>query len=138
MPLWGCPFWAENGRWLLPADAALILIFDPDEQFTFSAEADIARQEAAAAIAVCSRCPVRVPCLALSLRHWDIGRHGVRGLVAADRAGLRRRLAAGTLCSQPAGMWEAGSRPGGSAAGVVVALRRENVRVGVAVNGRRV
>src|SRR5216683_4742939 len=32
------------------------------------------------------------PRLALSLRHWDIGQHGVwGGLVAAERAALRRR-----------------------------------------------
>src|SRR5262249_54404435 len=65
---------------------------DPDEWFPVSAAADMARQEAAAAIAVCMACPVRVQCLALSLRHWDTGRHGVwGGLVAADRAQLRRR-----------------------------------------------
>ncbi len=50
----------------------------------------MARQEAAAAIAVCSTCLVRGQCLALALRHWDIGQHGVwGGLVAADRAQLR-------------------------------------------------
>jgi hypothetical protein len=33
---------------------------------------------------------VRGHCLTLSLRHWDIGQHGVwGGLVAADRARLR-------------------------------------------------
>jgi hypothetical protein len=53
----------------------------------------MARQQAAAAIAVCAACPVRGQCLALSLRHWDIGQHGVwGGLVAADRARLRARL----------------------------------------------
>jgi len=52
-----------------------------------------ARHEAAAAIAICSSCLVRTQCLALSLRHWDIGQHGVwGGLVPADRARLRRRL----------------------------------------------
>ena len=34
----------------------------------------------------------------LSLRHWDIGQHGTwGGLVAADRAWLRRRLARARL-----------------------------------------
>jgi hypothetical protein len=70
------------------------LNFDPDEWFRVSAEADMARQKTAAAIAVCTACAVRVPCLALSLRHWDIGRHGVWGLVAADRSRPRRLLAA--------------------------------------------
>jgi WhiB family redox-sensing transcriptional regulator len=68
---------------------------NPDEWFPVSIEPGRARQEAAAAIAVCARCPVRDQCLMLSLRHWDIGRHGVwGGLVAADRARLRARLAA--------------------------------------------
>jgi Transcription factor WhiB len=50
-----------------------------------------ARQEAAAANAVCTGCPVRGECLVLVLRHWDIGQHGVwGGLVTADRARLRR------------------------------------------------
>jgi hypothetical protein len=53
---------------------------------------EIARREAAAAIAICMACPVRAQCLELSLRHWDIGQHGVwGGLVAAERAALRVR-----------------------------------------------
>jgi hypothetical protein len=55
-------------------------------------EADAARREAAGAIAICTACPVRGACLELSPRHWTIGQHGVwGGLVAADRAALRRR-----------------------------------------------
>jgi hypothetical protein len=55
----------------------------------------MARQEAAAAIAVCTACRVRDQCLTLSLRHWEIGEHGVwGGLVTAERAELRRRIAA--------------------------------------------
>jgi hypothetical protein len=54
-----------------------------------------ARREAAAAIAVCITCPVRAECLTLSLRHWDIGQHGVwGGLVPAERMALRRLLRA--------------------------------------------
>jgi hypothetical protein len=69
---------------------------DPDAWFPVSAEAGRARQEAAAAIAVCTACRVRGQCLEFSLQHWDIGQHGVwGGLVAADRAELRRRLPAG-------------------------------------------
>ena len=68
---------------------------DPDEWFPVSAEAGIARREAAAAIAVCTACPVRGQCLALSLRYWDIGQHGIwGGLVAAERAQIRARLPA--------------------------------------------
>jgi Transcription factor WhiB len=65
---------------------------DPDQWFPISAEMGKARREAAAAIAVCTNCLVRAECLALSLRHWDIGQHGVwGGLVAAERAALLRR-----------------------------------------------
>src|SRR6267154_1818710 len=65
---------------------------DADHWFPVSVEADRARQEAAAAIAICSTCMVRAQCLALSLRDWDAGQHGVwGGLVAAERAALRRR-----------------------------------------------
>jgi Transcription factor WhiB len=69
---------------------------DPDQWYPVSIEPARARREAAAAIAVCTSCPVRAQCLELSLRHWDIGQHGVwGGLLAADRAYLRRRRAAG-------------------------------------------
>jgi hypothetical protein len=69
---------------------------DPDEWFPASIEPATARHEAAAAIAVCTTCPVRAQCLVLSLRHWDAGQHGIwGGLVPADRARLRRRLRAG-------------------------------------------
>ena len=69
---------------------------DPDEWFPVSAEPATARHEAAAAIAVCATCLVRAQCLEVSLRHWDIGQHGIwGGLVPADRARLRRLLPAG-------------------------------------------
>ena len=65
---------------------------DPDEWFPVSTEAEAARREAAAAIAICMACPVRGACLELSLRRWTLGQHGGwGGLVAADRAALRRR-----------------------------------------------
>jgi Transcription factor WhiB len=71
---------------------------DPDQWFPVSVEIGKARQEAAAAIAVCTTCPVRGECLALSLRHRDIGQHGVwGGLVAAERAALPRRRHAAVL-----------------------------------------
>jgi hypothetical protein len=69
---------------------------DPDEWFPVSIEPARARQEAAAAIAVCAGCLVRGQCLVLSLRHWGIGQHGVwGGLVAADRARLRLTIRRG-------------------------------------------
>ncbi len=100
------PDWAMTGRPYLPmaetlTDQALWARVirharcadggrDPEQWFPLSVEIEKARQEAAAAIAVCDSCPVRNPCLALSLRHWDIGQHGIwGGLVAAERAALR-------------------------------------------------
>ena len=75
---------------------------DPDQWFPISAEIDKARQEAAAAITVCTACLVRAECLALSLRHWDIGQHGVwGGLVAAERGALQRRRHATVLRTSP-------------------------------------
>ena len=69
---------------------------DPDQWFPVSVDPARARQEAAAAIAVCTNCLVRGECLVLSLRHWEVGQHGVwGGLVAADRARLRRGLPGG-------------------------------------------
>jgi hypothetical protein len=85
--------WAQVASYARCADGGL----DPDDWFPVSAEARIAREEAAAAIAVCAACPVRGQCLALSLRHWGIGQHGVwGGLVAAERAQLRARLPSGS------------------------------------------
>jgi hypothetical protein len=79
---------AEVTRKARCADGTL----DPDEWFPVSTEAEAARREAAGAIAICMACPVRGACLELSLRRWTIGQHGVwGGLVAADRAALRRR-----------------------------------------------
>src|SRR5580704_13675251 len=81
--------WARVIRYARCAEASL----DPDQWFPVSADAGKARQEAAAAIAICTTCPVRAQCLALSLRHWDIGQHGVwGGLVAAERAAMRRPM----------------------------------------------
>jgi Transcription factor WhiB len=76
---------------------------DPDQWFPVSAQSGKARQEAAAAITVCTICLVRAECLELSLRHWDIGQHGVwGGLVPAERAALlRRRHAAERLITPP-------------------------------------
>jgi WhiB family transcriptional regulator, redox-sensing transcriptional regulator len=85
-PSW--PFLVRHARCI---DADL----DPDQWFPVSSEAGKARHEAAAALAICNSCPVRAECLALSLQHWDIGQHGIwGGLLAAERAKLRRRLTA--------------------------------------------
>jgi hypothetical protein len=90
--LTGDALWARVARQARCADSGL----DPDQWFPVSTEPARARQEAAAAIAVCTGCPVRALCLELSLRHWDIGQHGVwGGLVATDRAQLRRRWPGG-------------------------------------------
>ena len=80
--------WAWVARYARCAGSGLC----PDEWFPVSIEPAKARHEAAAAIAVCAGCPVRAQCLELSLRHWDVGQHGVwGGLIAADRAQLRRQ-----------------------------------------------
>ena len=79
--------WARVARQARCADSGL----DP-----VSTEPARPRHEASAAIVVCASCPVRAQCLELSLRHWDVGQHGVwDGLDAADRARLRRRWPAG-------------------------------------------
>ena len=84
--------WARVGRQARCADSGL----DPDQWYPVSTEPARARHEAAAAIAVCASCPARDQCLELALRHWDVGQHGVwGGLVATDRAVLRRRRSAG-------------------------------------------
>jgi hypothetical protein len=88
----GPPLWALVIRHARCSDGGL----DPDQWFPVSADPRRARKEAAAAIAICATCPVRGHCLTLSLQHWDIGRHGVwGGLVAADRARLRRQVPVG-------------------------------------------
>jgi WhiB family redox-sensing transcriptional regulator len=65
---------------------------DPDQWFPAAREVAKAREEAAAAIAVCAACPVRAACLEFALRHSPgCGAHGVwGGLVEADRRSLRR------------------------------------------------
>jgi hypothetical protein len=86
---------------------------DPDQWFPISVEIDKARREAAAAITVCTACLVRAECLALSLRHWDIGQHGVwGGLVAAERAALPRRRHATVLRTSPGHCGQAVQPPG--------------------------
>jgi hypothetical protein len=83
--------WAQVIRHARCADSSL----HPDAWFPVSVEPAKARLEAAAAITVCASCPVRDQCLALSLRHWDIGQHGTwGGLIAADRARMRRARSA--------------------------------------------
>ena len=87
----GRALWAEVIKQARCARSGL----DPDQWFPVSADPVQARREAAAALAVCAGCRVRGQCLAVSLRDWDIGQHGIwGGLVAADRARLRRRLSA--------------------------------------------
>jgi hypothetical protein len=81
--------WVRLIRQARCADSRL----DADQWFPVSSEAESARREAADAIAVCRACPVRSLCLAQSLLHWDVGQYGIwGGLVAADRARLRREL----------------------------------------------
>jgi len=86
---------------------------DPEQWFPVSVQIQKARHEAAAAIAVCAICPVRAQCLALSLRHWDIGQHGIwGGLVAAERAAARRLLRAHMASRAPHVLLTQGADPG--------------------------
>ena len=87
-PVAGRPSWP----WVIRHALCRYVSLDPDQWFPASADAESARHEAAAAIAICHGCPVRAQCLAMSLRHWDIGQHGVwGGLVSAERAALRSK-----------------------------------------------
>ena len=66
---------------------------DPDEWFPAAPDEARAREQAARAIATCTRCPVRAECLELSLRHArDICAYGVwGGLTGGERRALRQR-----------------------------------------------
>ena len=69
----------SSWSWVIRHALCRYVSLDPDQWFPASAEAEPARHEAAAAIAICHGCPVRAQCLAVSLRYWDIGQHGVWG-----------------------------------------------------------
>jgi WhiB family redox-sensing transcriptional regulator len=75
---------------------------DPDDWFPVTDDVAKARDQAAQAIAVCARCPVRPDCLELSLRHaCGIGAHGVwGGLVEEERRSVRRSWLAGTSVTE--------------------------------------
>ena len=93
--------WALVTRHAQCSDSSL----DPDQWFPVSADPGQARQEAAAAIAICTTCPVRGHCLRLSLLHWDIGQHGVWG-----GPGRRRPGATAPPCSRRPASWLRGHR----------------------------
>jgi hypothetical protein len=64
---------------------------DADDWFPVATRWSRARTEAARALALCMKCPVRGDCLELSMRQWDgAGRYGVwGGLLEAERAVIR-------------------------------------------------
>ena len=104
--------WARVTRHARCADGT----HDPEQWFPVSVQIEKARHEAAAAIAVCTICPVRAQCLALSLRHWDIGQHGIwGGLAAAERAAVRRLLRAPMARRAPHVLLTPGADPGAAA-----------------------
>ena len=83
----------SSRSWVIRHALCRYVSLDPDQWFPASAEAQRARHEASAAIAICHGCPARAQCLAMSLRDWDIGQHGVwGGLVPAERATLRNQI----------------------------------------------
>ena len=71
---------------------------NPDDWFPVAARVDRVRAEAARALRLCAACPVRAPCLELSMRVWQAGgKHGIwGGLIAADRTQAHRQWLAGT------------------------------------------
>ena len=71
---------------------------NPDDWFPIAVRADQIRTEAARALRLCAACPVRAPCLELSMRVWQAGgKHGIwGGLIPADRAQVHRQWLAGT------------------------------------------
>jgi WhiB family redox-sensing transcriptional regulator len=84
-------------------------VLDPDDWFPVSIDVEIARRQAADAIAICANCPVRAECLALSLRYWQVGQHGVwGGLVPVERAALRRGGSTVGPMSKPAAVKHSG------------------------------
>ncbi len=70
---------------------------DPDAWYPV-ARGQRARVQAAHAIAVCSRCPVRLECLEMSMRHWETGgQHGIwGGLMESERMTVYTAWRAGT------------------------------------------
>ena len=87
--------------WIIRHALCRYVSLDPGQWFPASTGPERARQEAAAAIAICHGCPVRAQCLSVSLRYWDIGQHGIwGGLVPAERATLRNRILARPLREQ--------------------------------------
>jgi Transcription factor WhiB len=79
---------ADGSLWVQVTGSARCAesVLDPDDWFPVSPEPQIARRQADAAIVICMACPVRAQCLELSLRHWDIGQHGVWGADAGPPA----------------------------------------------------
>src|SRR5579875_1022510 len=70
---------------------------NPDDWFPIAARKDRVRTEAARALRLCAACPVRAPCLELSMRVWRAGgKHGIwGGLIPADRTEVHRQWLAG-------------------------------------------
>lgn len=75
---------------------------DADDWFPVATQWSQARTEAARALALCAKCPVRGDCLELSMRQWDgAGRYGVwGGLLEAERAAIRKEWLSGTSVSR--------------------------------------
>jgi hypothetical protein len=75
---------------------------DPDAWFPMTWDVAKARDQAARAIAVCARRPVRPDCPELSLRHaFGIGSHGLwGGLVEEERLAIRRAWLAETSVTE--------------------------------------
>ena len=75
---------------------------DADDWFPVATRWSRARTEAARALALCMKCPVRGDCLELSMRQWDgAGRYGVwGGLLEGERAAIRKEWLSGVGVSR--------------------------------------
>lgn len=75
---------------------------EADDWYPVATRWSRARVEAARALALCAKCPVRQDCLELSMRQWDgAGRYGVwGGLLEAERAAIRKEWLSGVSVSR--------------------------------------
>ena len=110
------------GRFTGPALWTLVIMharcsdsgLDPDQWFPVSADPGQARQEAAAAITICTTCPVRGHCLTLSLHHWDIGQHAASPLTVHDWDSVIAQPEP-AIVGLAAAVWPAAGAPGEAA-----------------------
>ena len=82
----------SSWSWVIRYALCRYVSVDPDQWFPAGAEAERARQQAPAAIAICQGCTARAQCLAMSLQWESASTASGAGLVSAERATLRNRI----------------------------------------------